>query len=70
VNWIEARTHIHCTLALLGALCGDEHAVPAAWRSKLREYERVEARLHNKIDTEVGVRLGPALVVFHLQLIL
>lgn len=36
----------------------------------LRQYERVEARIRNEIDSEVGARLGPALFVFHLQLIL
>jgi hypothetical protein len=69
-NWMEARTQIRCTLALLGALCGDLHAVPVSWRSMLRQYERVEARLQHEIDTEVGNRLGPSLFVFHLQLIL
>jgi hypothetical protein len=69
-NWMEARTQLRCTLALLGALCGDEHAVPAAWCSMLRQYERVEARIIHEMDTEVGTRLGPPLFVFHLQLIL
>jgi hypothetical protein len=36
----------------------------------LRQYERVEARIRNEIDNEVGTRLSPALFVFHLQLIL
>jgi hypothetical protein len=69
-NWMEARTQIRWTLALLGALCGDLRAVPVAWRSMLRQYEKVEARLQHEIDTEVGSRLGPALFVFHVQLIL
>jgi hypothetical protein len=70
VDWMEARTQIRCTLALLGALCGNEHPVPAAWRGMLQQYEHAEARIRNEIDTEVGTRLGPALFVFHLQLIL
>jgi hypothetical protein len=53
-NWMEARTQLRCTLALLGALCGDEHSVPATWRSMLRQYERVEARIIHEIDTEVS----------------
>jgi hypothetical protein len=36
----------------------------------LRQYERMEVRLQHEIDTEVGARLGPALFVCHLQLIL
>jgi hypothetical protein len=69
-NWMEARTQLWCTLVLLGALCGDEHAVPADWHSMHQQYERVEARIIHEMDTEVGARLGPPLFVFHLQLIL
>jgi hypothetical protein len=36
----------------------------------LRQYDRVEARLVNEMETEVGPRLVPSLFVFHLQLIL
>jgi hypothetical protein len=67
---MEARTQLRCTLAIRGALCGDDHDVPAAWRSMLRQYERVEARIIHKMDTEVGARLEPPHFVFHLQLIL
>jgi hypothetical protein len=70
VDWMEARKQICCTLALFGALCRNEPPVLTAWRSMLRQYEWVEARIRNEIDTEVGPRLGPALFVFHLQLIL
>jgi hypothetical protein len=70
VDWMEARTQIRCTLALLGALCGNEHPIPTVWRGILRQYERVKARIRNEIDTEVGTHLGPAMFVFHLQLIL
>jgi hypothetical protein len=65
-NWMDARTQLRCTLAL----CGYDHVVPAAWRSMLRQYERVEARIIHEMDTEVVERLGPPLFVFHLQLIL
>jgi hypothetical protein len=34
-NWMEARTQLRCTLALLGTLCGDDHAALASWRSML-----------------------------------
>jgi hypothetical protein len=70
VSWMEARTQIRCTLALLGAVCGTDHPIPAGWRSMLHQYEQVEASLQNDIDTAVGTRLGPPLFVFHLQLIL
>jgi hypothetical protein len=69
-NWMDARTQLRCTLALLGALCGDDHAVPATWCSMLRQYEHVEARIIHEMDAEVGARPGPPLFVFHLQLIL
>jgi hypothetical protein len=69
-SWMEARTHTRCSLALLGALCGPDHPIPASWRSILHQYERVEACLQNDIDTAMGTQLGPPLFVFHLQLIL
>jgi hypothetical protein len=49
-NWTEARTQLLCTLALMGALCGDGHAVPAVWHSMPRQYERVEARIIHEMD--------------------
>jgi hypothetical protein len=67
---MEAQTQIFCTLALLGALCGTEHPLLTGWWSMLRQYERVDARLQHKIDTEVGAHLALALFIFHLQLIL
>jgi hypothetical protein len=70
VNWMEARTQLRCMLALLGALCGNNHAVTLSWQSMLRDYERVEARLVHEIDAELGTKLGPATFVFHLQLII
>jgi hypothetical protein len=59
MSWMEARTHIHYTLTLLGALCGTEYPVPTRWRTMLRPYERVEARLQHEINTEGGTRLAP-----------
>jgi hypothetical protein len=70
VNWMEARTQMRCTLDLLGSLCGDNNAVPAASCGIMRQYARVEARLQHEIDTEVGAHLGYALFLFNLQLIL
>jgi hypothetical protein len=70
VSWMEARTQIRCTLAILGALYGPDHPIPVGWRRMLRQYDRVEARLKHEMDTEVGPLLAPSLFVFHLQLIL
>jgi hypothetical protein len=70
VNWMETRMQIRCTLVLLGARYLDEHDVPAVWLSMLHQYERVNVQLQHEIDTEVGALLGPALFVFHLQLIM
>jgi hypothetical protein len=68
-NWNEARMQPRCNLALLGALCGDEHDVTLSWATMLRHFERVESRLPHAMDLEFGPRLAPALFVFHLQLI-
>jgi hypothetical protein len=69
-NWVEARVQLRCMLGLLGALLGDDPEVTLAWIPMLRGYEKVESRLHHEIESEHGVRLGPALFVFHIQLIL
>jgi hypothetical protein len=70
VSWMEARTQICRTLALMGGLCGSDHPIPVGWRRMLRQYYRVEARLMREMDTEVGPRLSPSLFIFNLQLIL
>jgi hypothetical protein len=70
VSWMEARTQIRCTLALMGALCGPEHPITVGWRCMLRQYNKVEALLMHDMDEEVGPSLAPSLFVLHLQLIL
>jgi hypothetical protein len=51
VSWMEARTQICRTLALMGGLCGSDHPIPVGWRRMLRQYDRVEARLMREMDT-------------------
>jgi hypothetical protein len=53
VIWMRTRAQMRCTLTLLGDLYGMEHPIPTGWRSMLRQYHRVEARLQHEIDTEV-----------------
>jgi hypothetical protein len=68
-DWTEARSQLRANLALLGSLCGNDHATTLNWQTMLRRFEGVEARLQHEISTHHGPRLAPALFVFHLQLI-
>jgi hypothetical protein len=55
---------------LLGALLGDAHPILLAYGRFLRLYDRMETRLESELDHVYGRRLGPALMVFHVQLAL
>jgi hypothetical protein len=57
-------------LGLLGALLREDHEVTSAWIEILRWYERVKYVLHHYINLEHRGHLGPALCLFHIQLIL
>jgi hypothetical protein len=47
---------------------GDSHPVVVAYSRFLRLYERLETRLERELDLAYGRRLGPVLMVFHVQL--
>jgi hypothetical protein len=68
-DWMEACSQLRGNLALLGSLCGNDHATTLNWQTMLRRFERTEARLQHEMNTHHGPRLAPALFVFHLQLI-
>jgi hypothetical protein len=53
---------------LLGALLGNSLPVVVAYGRFLRLYELLETRLESELDHAYGHRLGPALMVFHVQL--
>jgi hypothetical protein len=66
---MEASSQLRANLALLGSLCGNDHATTFNWQTMLLRFEGMEARLQHKMNTHHGPRLAPALFVFHLQLI-
>jgi hypothetical protein len=68
-DWMEAHSQLRANLALLGSLCGNDHATTLNWKTMLRRFEGMEARLQHEMNTHHGPRLAPALFVFHLQLI-
>jgi hypothetical protein len=68
-DWMDARSQLRGNLALLGSLCGNDHATTLNWQTMLRRFEGTEARLQHEMNTHHGPRLAPALFVFHLQLI-
>jgi hypothetical protein len=67
-GWSEARTQLRSARGLLGALLGASHPVVLAYGRFLRLYDRLETRIESELDHAHGRRLGPALMVFHVQL--
>jgi hypothetical protein len=49
---------------------GNTHLVVLAYGQFLRVYERLETFLESELDHAYGRRLGPALMVFHVQLVI
>jgi hypothetical protein len=70
ISWMEARSQLHTTAGLMGALMGTSHPTLIAYGRFLRKYERLFTRLESEIDQVYGRRLGPSLVTFHFQLAL
>jgi hypothetical protein len=69
-SWSETRTQLRSVSGLLGALLGDDHPVLLAYGRFLCLYHCMETCLDSELDHAYGCRLGPALVVFHVQLTL
>jgi hypothetical protein len=67
-SWMEARTQLHSSQALMGALLGVEHPLVGAYGRFPRQYDRLMTSLESEVDQVHGRRLGPSLVTFHIQL--
>jgi hypothetical protein len=67
-SWMEARTQLHSSQALMGSLLGVDHPLVGAYDRFLRQYDRLMTRLESEVDQVHGRRLGPSLVTFHIQL--
>jgi hypothetical protein len=67
-GWTEARTQLRSARGMMGALMGNSHPVVLAYSRFLQLYERLETRLERELDHAYGRRLGPSLMVFHVQL--
>jgi hypothetical protein len=67
-TWSEASAQLHCARGLMGAILGVGHPAIAAYVRFLRKYTRMIKRLESEVDQIHGRRIGPALVVFHVQL--
>jgi hypothetical protein len=65
---MEARTQLHSSQALMGALLGVEHPLVGSYGRFLRQYNRLMTRLESEVDQVHGRQLGPSLVTFHIQL--
>jgi hypothetical protein len=67
-GWTEARSQLRSARGMMGALMGNLHPVVLAYGRFLQLYERLETRLESELDHAYGRRLGPSLMVFHVQL--
>jgi hypothetical protein len=67
-TWNEARSQLLGMHALMGALMGPAHPVVGVYGRFLRKYSRILTRLEFEIDHVHGRRLGPSIMMFHVQL--
>jgi hypothetical protein len=67
-EWTEARTQLRSARGMMGGLMGNSHPVVLAYGRFLQLYERLETRLERDLDHTYGRRLGPSLMVLHVQL--
>jgi hypothetical protein len=67
-GWTEARTRLCSTWGLLGDFLGNLQTVVLPYGRFLHLYERLGTRFESELDHTYDRRLGPALMVFHVQL--
>jgi hypothetical protein len=68
VDWMEACLQIRSVDFLMGALLGTIHPVIMCYKVFRRKYDAMEPRIRREFELVHGARLGPALVVSHVQL--
>jgi hypothetical protein len=59
-TWSEARSQLHYTRGLMGAIMGVIHPIITANGHFLRKYDHMITRLESEVDQVHGGRLGPA----------
>jgi hypothetical protein len=64
----EARLQIRSVACLMRALLGTTHPGHICQKVFLRNYDLTEPRGRREFELVHGARLGPALMVFHVQL--
>jgi hypothetical protein len=67
-DWMEARLQLRSVACLMGALLDTKHPVFVFYKVFLRKYDLMEPRVRREFEVVHGPRLGPALMVFHVQL--
>jgi hypothetical protein len=68
-TWNKARWQLLGMHVLMGALLGPDHPVVGTYGSFLRKYSRMLTRLEFTIKHVHGRRLGPSVMMFHVQLV-
>jgi hypothetical protein len=66
-DWMEASLQIRSIACLMGGLLGTTHPVIMCYKVFLRKYDLMDPRVQREFELVYGPRLGPALVVFHVQ---
>jgi hypothetical protein len=67
-TWNEARSQLLGMQALMGAFLGPAQPVAGTYGPFLRKFSRMLTRLEFEIDHVHGPRLGPSIMMFHVQL--
>jgi hypothetical protein len=65
---MEARLQIWSVACLMGDLLGTTHPVCMCYKGFLNKYNLMEPRFRREFELVHVTRLGPALMVFHVQL--
>jgi hypothetical protein len=58
ISWMDARSQLHSTAGLVGALMGTSHPALVAYGRFLRQYDHLFTRLESEIDQVYGWRLS------------
>jgi hypothetical protein len=67
-DWMEARLRIRSVACIMGSLVGTTHPALMCYKVFLRKYDLIEPRVQREFELVHRPRLGPALMVFHVQL--
>jgi hypothetical protein len=65
---MEACIQLQCMEVMMGALLGRTYPILAVYTTFLCKYNTMEPRVRRELELVYGAKLGPPLMVFHVQL--